>query len=187
MRHLKKYMSLNQRLNTLKTKTVSRLALFLAMAFLIGTWGIVYAIQKPTNAGFQIDKVMAQSLIDLTNSERSQHELASLKENMTLDDAALAKAQDMFTNQYFAHTSPKGIEPWYWIDQSGYAYVYAGENLAIDFQSSGKLFEAWMDSPAHAENILQQQYRDIGIAALSGVMHGQKTTVVVQVFGTPEN
>ena len=47
--------------------------------------------------------------------------------------AAQAKADDMATKGYFAHTSPDGKNSWYWFKQAGYTFTYAGENLALDF------------------------------------------------------
>ena len=38
----------------------------------------------------------------------------------------------MAKNEYFAHTSPTGITPWYWLSQVDYNFIYAGENLAVD-------------------------------------------------------
>ena len=49
-----------------------------------------------------------------------------------LQEAAEKKAQDMIENNYFAHTSPQGKTPWHWVEESGYDYRYAGENLAIN-------------------------------------------------------
>jgi len=73
------------------------------------------------------------SLVDLTNRNRATFNLPPLKESPQLDAAAYLKALDMEKNGYFAHTSPTGITPWYWFDQVGYNYRYAGENLAIGF------------------------------------------------------
>ena len=94
------------------------------------------------------------------------------------------KAQDMMAKGYFEHTSPQGISPWYWFDQSGYDYRYAGENLAIGFIDSGEVNNAWLASPAHKANILNGNYRETGTAVLSGNFQGGQTTVVVQLFGT---
>ena len=61
------------------------------------------------------------------------------------------KAQDMATLGYFAHVSPDGKTPWYWIEKVGYDYQYAGENLAINFSDSKDVTNAWMASPLHKE------------------------------------
>jgi len=40
-----------------------------------------------------------------------------------------------------------------------------------------------MNSPSHRANILNENYRDVGIAVIEGEINGQKTTVAVQFFG----
>jgi hypothetical protein len=90
----------------------------------------------------------------------------------------------MLKNGYFAHNSPSGITPWKWFDDVDYAYVYAGENLAIDFNTGEGVHEAWMNSPGHRQNILNPHYRDIGIAVVSGAFQDRTTTIVIQHFGS---
>jgi uncharacterized protein YkwD len=91
----------------------------------------------------------------------------------------------MFTNQYWAHTSPQGKEPWDFIRIAGYTYQAAGENLARDFMGTGEMMDAWMNSPTHRANIVSSRYQEIGIAVVNGNLDGTDTTLVVQMFGRP--
>jgi hypothetical protein len=125
-------------------------------------------------------------LVDLTNGSRSQNNIASLKVNSLLQQAALLKARDMAAKGYFAHTSPEGVEPWYWLQQVGYSYSGAGENLAINFSDSADIANAWMNSSGHRANILDNRFSEIGIAATSGFYQGKETVFVVQFFGRPQ-
>jgi hypothetical protein len=102
-----------------------------------------------------------------------------------LDESAKRKAEDMRDNQYFAHDSPDGVEPWYWFEKVGYDYVHAGENLAIYFDDSEEVVNAWMHSPLHKDNILKKEYTEIGVATVKGKYKGYDTVFVVQHFGTP--
>jgi hypothetical protein len=128
--------------------------------------------------------VVASALVSLTNEERQARGLSPLKENPVLAQAALAKAQDMLKNGYFAHFSPSGTSPWYWFKQNGYNYQVAGENLAIGFVDSGEVENAWENSPSHKQNLLSPQYKEIGIAVVRGIFQGKETTLVVQFFGS---
>ena len=135
-----------------------------------------------------ISKVSASNItpaniISLTNQERTAAGLNTLNANSRLASAAMAKAQNMFDEQYWDHFGPNGETPWQFIIASGYNYVYAGENLAKGFRTSEGVVEAWMTSPTHKENILSQNYQDIGIAVMDGVLLGKQTTLVVQMFG----
>jgi hypothetical protein len=86
---------------------------------------------------------------------------------------------------YFAHTSPEGRSPWYWFKQGGYVFNFAGENLAVDFSDSADVERAWMNSPTHRSNILNNKFTEIGVATAVGTLDGRQTTFVVQEFGTP--
>lgn len=125
----------------------------------------------------------ADTLISLTNSARSQNGLGALLGNQNLSSAAFAKAQDILAKGYFAHNSPDGKTPWDFINESGYVYTYAGENLAIGYTDASELFTAWMNSPTHRENILNTNYREIGVAVVEGNFQGTQTIVAVQEFG----
>ena len=59
-------------------------------------------------------------LLSYTNKKRSEGNLASLRINKDLADAAYNKALDMFEKDYWAHTAPDGSEPWDFIIASGY-------------------------------------------------------------------
>ncbi len=124
-------------------------------------------------------------LVDLANKDRTANDLKPLTVNPTLQKAAELKVEDMATKGYFAHTSPEGITPWHWFSQAGYSFTYAGENLAMDFSESPDVETAWMNSPLHRENILNNKFTQIGIAVRTGVYEGRQTTYVVQLFGTP--
>jgi uncharacterized protein YkwD len=90
----------------------------------------------------------------------------------------------MLSNGYFEHTSPTGITPWYWFRQAGYNYQYAGENLAMDFFETKDVFTAWMNSPGHRANILNPNFKEIGVAVATGQMQNRSTTLAVLSFGT---
>ena len=40
-----------------------------------------------------------------------------------------------------------------------------------------------MASPTHMENVMRKDYKDIGFAVVNGVLAGEETTLVVQMFG----
>lgn len=129
--------------------------------------------------------VYSSVLVDLTNEAREEKDLGTLTVNPTLERAALLKATDMAAKGYFAHTSPEGLSPWYWLDQAGYTFIYAGENLAVHFEDTEDVQAALYASPTHRANILDSRFTEIGIATVRGTYQGKKTTFVVESFGTP--
>lgn len=128
--------------------------------------------------------IVPSDVITLANSARIKSGLNPLQENAKLAQAAQAKADDMFKNDYFAHTSPEGVEPWYWIKQAGYHYRVAGENLAINYTDATNQHNAWMKSETHRANIMNTRYQDIGVAVAKGKINGKESIVTVEYFGT---
>ena len=154
----------------------------------IGLGGVLVLERYSTQIGFVLgyaSNITVEQVVSLTNQERARSGLGSLTLNAQLSNAATAKANDMFQNQYWAHVSPQGKEPWSFISESGYKYRVAGENLARDFYQSPDMVRAWMDSPTHRANIMNSRYTEIGLAVVNGVLDGVETTLVVQMFGAP--
>lgn len=134
--------------------------------------------------GYATD-ITVEKLYKLTNDIRQNNKLSPLKYSDKLAKAAQEKANDMFTKNYWAHYSPDGLTPWNFILEADYQYEYAGENLAKNFMFSQGVVEAWMNSPTHRENILRKEYTDVGFAIVNGLLNGEETTLVVQMFATP--
>lgn len=128
--------------------------------------------------------IAPSEVIELTNRKRVEAGLSPLTENAVLSEAALAKGKDMLANDYWAHVSPDGTQPWYFFTSLGYSYRYAGENLARDFSNPTSVVEAWIASPSHRDNLLSSNYKEIGIGVVEGDLNGVDTTIVVQFFGT---
>jgi hypothetical protein len=131
--------------------------------------------------------IAPDEIVRLTNLERKSQGLPEVHLDKKLTQAAVQKASDMVARDYWAHVSPNGTQPWYFVTNSGYAYKYAGENLARDFADPQSVVKAWMNSPTHRENLLSSRYQDIGIAVIDGQLGGRDTTLVVQMFGTKLN
>ncbi len=129
--------------------------------------------------------ITTTQVLESINQERQKGGLPPLKQNQQLAQAAAGKAGDMFNNQYWAHTSPSGTLPWAFIQNAGYKYKVAGENLARDFNNTSSMVGAWMASPSHKANIMQKQYTETGIAVVDGKLQGVETTLVVQMFAAP--
>jgi uncharacterized protein YkwD len=147
----------------------------------------VYSIT--TSGNLQVmgrtSNIQTVDLLDDTNKEREAQSLGDLKLNDLLSQAAFLKAQDMLANNYWAHTSPNGVEPWKWFGDVGYNYSVAGENLAKNYPTADATVDAWMNSETHRANILNDKYVDVGFAVVEGTLEGRATTLVVAEYGAP--
>lgn len=133
----------------------------------------------------KVSNIQTTELLTDTNKEREARGLSDLTLNDKLSQAAFLKAKNMFAEQYWAHVSPSGIQPWKWFGDVNYNYSYAGENLAKNYPTAGATVQAWMNSQTHRENILKGEYVDVGFAVVDGELDGQNTTLVVALYGTP--
>jgi len=126
----------------------------------------------------------AETVVTLANQERRDRDIPELTVSPLLEKAAALKLADMEKNGYFAHTSSAGLTPWSFMDQAGYGYRYAGENLAIHYTDPVSEHSAWMKSEKHCQNILDPRFREIGIAVKKVFFEGRETMLTVEMFGT---
>lgn len=130
--------------------------------------------------------VLPSIVIDYANTDRAKVKEGTLRENPLLAKAAEEKAIDMATRGYFSHVGPNGETPWTWLDKVGYNYVYAGENLAVNFFDSADVHRAWMNSPAHRENLLDKKFTEVGVGMAPGKFEGRDSLYIVEFFGSTE-
>jgi uncharacterized protein YkwD len=163
---------------------MKHLKFFLIVLLLI----IMVLISVPslrTNMLDSLSAIYASVLVNLTNQNRVAANVSELKVSPILEKAAQMKADDMAAKGYFAHNTPEGLTPWYWFEQAGYKYIYAGENLAVNFEDSEDVETAWMNSRGHFLNIMNPNFTEIGIATSTGIYKGRQAIFVVQMFGAP--
>lgn len=186
MRNFLKHLFLPHHTNNFRAKVlqVDFFAAYIVIFFLM-TFGMRLGHRiNPDILGYAAD-IRIERLLDLTNEKREEVGVPKLKLDTQLSQAAAKKAEYMFAHNFWAHTAPDGTTPWTFINQSGYVYALAGENLAKNFSNSDGVIEAWTQSPSHRENLLRGQYEDIGFAVVDGILNGEETTLVVQMFGRP--
>jgi uncharacterized YkwD family protein len=116
----------------------------------------------------------------LVNQERGKQGLTALTPSPQLTELARVKAEDMVNAGYFAHRSPTYGSPFAVLRGAGVRYAAAGENLARGYHSPAAAVAAWMDSPAHRDNLLCPAYRETGV----GVARKDNGTVYIAQWFT---
>ncbi len=164
---------------------------------IIDSWSVVNKVKEfsanifdPNPLRFEGDAeqgfLTTQGVLSETNRYRQAEGLKVLSFNAKLEQSAKAKLEDMFEQKYFAHISKTGEGPGELASTAHYEFIVVGENLALgNFADDSELVKAWMDSPGHRANIMNKNYRDIGIAVGRGVFEGKLTWLAVQEFGIP--
>lgn len=185
MREFLRHFFLPHESNDHRPKLLHHESLFTLILFFLSFTLFLSSIKTdfPSVLGLKYD-ITVNELVKMTNEKRAQNGLPPLKLNESLSKAALLKGKDMMEKNYWAHISPQGTTPWVFIRNSGYEYLYAGENLARGFTTTEDAVDAWMASPSHRENILSDHYDDIGFAVIEGNLRGSETVLVVEMFGS---
>jgi uncharacterized protein YkwD len=121
---------------------------------------------------------MRSSELCLINRVRVHYHLHPLVFNADLRDSATGHSDSMVIHGYFAHEGPGGSVDSR-ISRAGYlasAHGFTiGENIGAGGGRSGSpmaIFEDWMHSPPHRENILDPGYRDAGVGVARGFPFG---------------
>jgi uncharacterized protein YkwD len=123
-------------------------------------------------------------LIDLINAERSSRGLGTLKKSNVLMRVAEAHSQDMRDRDFVSHINPDGLYPSDRLDNAGYTYWGAGENIGAGQSTAQEMFDDWMASTqGHRETMLDPAFTEIGIGYVAGGSWGHYWT---GLFATPK-
>ena len=108
----------------------------------------------------------AAEVLTLVNQERAAEGLSALSADGKLTQAAGIRVKEITVS--FSHTRPDGSSCFTALSEVGASYSRAGENLAIGQKTPEEVVKAWMASPGHRANIMNPNFRRIGIAITDG-------------------
>ena len=133
-------------------------------------------------------EMSSSGLLSSTNTQRAANGKAALTINSKLTSAAQTKANDMAARNYWSHNTPDGKAPWYFVEQAGYSYSKAGENLAYGFSTSSQTVNGWMNSPSHRDNMLDSAFTEVGFGYVNSASYNNsgEQTIVVAMYGQPQ-
>ena len=126
----------------------------------------------------------------LHNKVRRNHNLRPLCVHPRLQKAARAHSRDMIRRDYFSHdTKGRNEGACERIHRYGYRYRKCAENIAWGSGSSGSprnMMRIWMRSDGHRRNILDKDFRQIGVGVHIGTWQGRRNTSMYTAdFGVP--
>jgi uncharacterized protein YkwD len=106
-----------------------------------------------------------QAFVTLINDYRAQNGLGSLSVVSTISAASDWMSGDMGQKAYFNHTDSLDRSPWTRMCDFGYCYnTWMGENIAAGYTSAQSVFDAWRNSSGHNANMLNGNFKVMGIA-----------------------
>ncbi|MEW2164249.1 CAP domain-containing protein [Streptomyces sp. NPDC007084] len=106
-------------------------------------------------------------VLKLVNDERAKVGCSPVSANSALSDLAQAFSEDMAARDFFDHTDPSGLSPWDRAAKAGITSL-GGENIARGQSTAEAVMEAWMNSPGHRANILNCDFKTLGVGAHFG-------------------
>jgi uncharacterized protein YkwD len=123
-----------------------------------------------------------KEILTLTNAARKEQQLPPLVINATLMKSARQHSANMAKQNKMSHKLDDK-SPFDRLEDIGYEYAVAGENIASGDASISikEIFQGWMDSKGHRENILGKDYVEIGL----GIAASGEQKYYTQVFGKP--
>ncbi|MFJ9321051.1 CAP domain-containing protein [Streptomyces globisporus] len=124
------------------------------------------------------DASARSEVLALVNQERAKVGCSPLSTSAPLTSLAQNFSEDMAARGFFDHTDPDGDTPWDRAAQAGVQGL-AAENIARGQADARAVMEGWMNSEGHRANILNCDYKTIGI----GIHEGSGGPWWVQNFG----
>lgn len=125
------------------------------------------------------------NLYSLINAHRKEQNLSTLRIHQALELSSRRKLEEMRATKYWQHENRDGVISWEVFKQSGYNYSNAGENLSFGNNSAWAVFNGWVNSPQHNQQMLSTDYEDMGLAidCENYEQAGQKSCAVVLHLG----
>lgn len=151
----------------MKNKTFCFLSIFLKTGIISGflAFLLTFALTLKTNAEVSFS-TEEREIIQEINDYREKKDLKTLKISKKLMEASKAMAEDMAKNPAsinHEHKDSLGRLPTERAKLFGYNDG-VGENLAAGYSTSAKVFKAWKESLEHKENIVDEDFKVMGVA-----------------------
>ncbi|WP_328916453.1 MULTISPECIES: CAP domain-containing protein [unclassified Streptomyces] len=119
----------------------------------------------PTTSASQSGDAISSArgrILALVNQQRAAAGCQALTASASLDTLAQNFSDDMAARGFFDHTDPDGRTPWDRADALGVTSL-GGENIARGQADAQAVMDAWMNSPGHRANILNCDYKTLGV------------------------
>ncbi|AHY47629.1 Uncharacterized protein with SCP/PR1 domains [Rubrobacter radiotolerans] len=125
------------------------------------------------------------TVLNLHNNARANNGLPKLCVHPALRKAARAHSADMLNRDYFSHTTKgSGQNAGQRIKAAGYNWRTYGENIGYNTTTPRDMHRSWMNSSGHRSNILNRNFREVGIGAVAGNYKGNQVVMYTVDFGT---
>ena len=160
-------------------RRVVEVASLLAVALLAAACG--GGGSSPTSPGGQSLAELENNSFLLVNQERSDESVPPTSSDPELSAIARQHSEQMRDEGFFSHTSPEGQDLLDRLQEAGYPFGFAGENLAKVSNSGNPVLYAHtllMQNADHRHNILDERFKVLGV----GIATRGDTVWITQIF-----
>ncbi len=131
-----------------------------------------------TTSAAASDASAQAAVLALVNQERAKVGCSPVTASASLTSLAQNFSDDMAARGFFDHTDPDGRTPWDRAEKAGVTGL-GGENIARGQADAEAVMASWMNSEGHRANILNCDYKTLGV----GVHYGSGGPWWTQDFG----
>ncbi len=135
-------------------------------------------LDKNQAINLTVDSESEEIMLKKVNDERISRGLTALKSDKSLVEVSRSYAKKMWEEHYFGHYDEEGNDVGDRLQSAKIIYSVAGENLALS-PTVEIAHNGLMNSPGHKANILDEEFRKVGIGVVDNGFYGK---MFVQVF-----
>lgn len=154
-------------MNSVLTHTTDTYTIYILLDE-IGTQGVtgIFLLGADVNEAEYTSEVIRDvelMVYDLTNSIRRRNNIPLLSWSSSAAKASRKHSIDMAENRFFDHYGSYNKSPGDRLKEEGIHYQSIGENIIAGYGTAIFSSHAWFNSPEHRENILNKDYRSLGV------------------------
>ncbi|MFI6208818.1 CAP domain-containing protein [Streptomyces sp. NPDC051041] len=123
--------------------------------------------QSGAPAAASAESAAEAQVLRLVNEERAKAGCSPVTASGALAELAGDFSDAMAEQGFFDHTDPSGATPWDRAERAGISNL-GGENIARGQTDAAAVMEAWMNSAGHRANILNCDFRTLGVGVHFG-------------------
>ena len=120
-----------------------------------------YSFEKQVSTG-PADP-MIREFVKLVNAKRLSAGCPKLKWDNRVATIARDHSRDMVSRHFFNHTNPDGKGPFERLKKLNRPFSAAAENIALGPRTGKGVYDTWLRSPGHRENMLDCRFTRHGV------------------------
>lgn len=137
---------------------------YMPIAFiLILFWLFSSSYSKKNKISPGSEDPVVREFVRLVNAKRLSAGCLKLKWDNRVTAVAREHSRDMVSRHFFSHTNPEGKNPFDRLKESNLLFSAAAENIALGRHTGKEVYDTWLRSSGHRENMLNCRFTRHGV------------------------